>query len=421
MEAANLSSHSALCNQWCQFAIAGCTLLPAAFDVSKPLFLFSDLDPEIFRDFLSWATTIVLLSTGLCFEVYVQRYLVSVRKARASAHLYASTNTNEAGRDHEHQLNIKWQVAKCAFPMLMLVALFALFRHEAYGLLVFNAALWKMGFPEVTVQATVGALQLRHGLIEKDHRKLLVYACFNLGMFVGICMHHTAATIAYVFVLTDVVHINQQNVTIFLLVILQHLTTCIGSVAAGVDSTPVQTFHYVCIAGCFVIEGFLQIELIAYVPVAESPASVAAIIFSASHFIMIVVAVVFFLTHKGRVPTYFVPSPSVSEADPSEQGQGLHQRSRVSLTRRRRATTTLMSLERDQLSESVSFKKRRAKETCGVTIDLKRCGREVSMVLDALKLPEKAGQKGESTDRALPVRPSNIVFIFVCVCTGRAR
>ena len=42
------------------------------------------------------------------------------------------------------------------------------------------------------------------------------------------------------------------------------------------------------------------------------------------------------------------------------------------------------------------------------------------MVLDALKLPEKAGQKGESTDRALPVRPSNIVFIFVCVCTGRA-
>ena len=116
------------------------------------------------------------------------------------------------------------------------------------------------------------------------------------------------------------------------------------------------------------MEGFLQIELIAYVPVAESPASVAAILFSASHFIMIVVAVVFFLTHnKGRVPTFFLPSPSVSEAGASEQGQGLHRlsRSASALARRWRATTTLMSLERDQLSESVSSKKRRAKEPCG--------------------------------------------------------
>ena len=40
-----------------------------------------------------------------------------------------------------------------AFPMLMLVALLAVFRHEAYGLLLYNAALWKVGFPEVTVQA----------------------------------------------------------------------------------------------------------------------------------------------------------------------------------------------------------------------------------------------------------------------------
>ena len=40
------------------------------------LFLVSAFDPEIFQDFLSWMTVIVMLSTGLCFEVYVQRYLV---------------------------------------------------------------------------------------------------------------------------------------------------------------------------------------------------------------------------------------------------------------------------------------------------------------------------------------------------------
>lgn len=347
--AANLStSRSTLCNQWCQIAMAGCTLLPAAFDVSEPLFLFSDLDPEIFTDVFSWAIVIALLSTGLCFEIYTRRYLVSIGTLRDEtyANLYTNTKADEMGRENERQLNIKLQVAKCAFPILMLVALLALYHHEAYGVLVFNAALWKFGFPEVTVQATIGALQLRHGS-EKGHGKLLIYACFNLGMFVGILMHHTAATIAYVFVLTDAVHINQQNVAIFLLVILQHLTTCISSVAKGVDSTPVQIFYHVCNAGCFVTEGLLQIELIAYAPVAESPVNVATILFSASHFIMMLIVIVFFLTHKGRVSTYFVPPPTVSKADPpSEQGQGPQ-------PRRRRATSTLMSLEKKELSSSV--------------------------------------------------------------------
>ena len=222
--------------------------------------------------------------------------------------------------------------------MLMLVALLAVFRHEAYGLLLYNAALWKVGFPEVTVQAIVGAFQLRHGLVNKDQRKLLIYACFNLGMFVGILMHHAAATIAYVFILTDAVHIDQQNVAIFLLVILQHLCTCIGSVARGVDSTPVQMFYYVCIAGCCVTEMLLQIELIAYAPIAESPVSMAAILFSASHFIMMLIVVVVFLTHKGELPTFF-PSQSVFEADPPEQSQGPNQLS----------TPILMSLEKAQL------------------------------------------------------------------------
>ena len=76
---------------------------------------------------------------------------MSVRKGYAD--LYAHTKEDELEREHERQLNIKWEVAKCAFPMLMLVALLAVFRHEAYGLLLYNAALWKVGFPEVTVQA----------------------------------------------------------------------------------------------------------------------------------------------------------------------------------------------------------------------------------------------------------------------------
>ena len=324
---------AATCDQWCHLPKAECTLLPAAFDVSEPLFLASAFDPEIFQDFVSWITVVVMLSTGLCFEIYVHRYLASVRKAYA--HLYTRTKDDEVGREHERQLNIKWQVAKCAFPMLMLVALIALFRHEAYGLLVFNAALWKVGFPEVTTQAMVGAFQLRGGLVSKDRRKLLVYACFNFGMFIGILMHHAAATIAYVFVLTGAVNMDQHNVAIFLLVILQHLCTSVGSLAKGVDSTPVQMFYYVCIAGCFLTEALLQIELIAYMPIAESPINIAATLFSASHFIMILVAVIFFLTHEGRVPTFYVPSRSQSLSD--EAGPP-----------RRAGTTAMMSLGSDK-------------------------------------------------------------------------
>ena len=57
------------CDQWCHLPKANCTLIPAAFDVSEPLFLVSAFDPEIFHDFVSWITVIVMLSTGLCFEV----------------------------------------------------------------------------------------------------------------------------------------------------------------------------------------------------------------------------------------------------------------------------------------------------------------------------------------------------------------
>ena len=341
------------CNEWCHLPKANCTLIPAAFDVSEPLFLVSAFDPEIFHDFVSWITVIVMLSTGLCFEVYVHRYLASVRSA--CAHLYTHTK-----REHERQLNIKWKVAKCAFPVLMLVALIALFHHEAYGLLLFNAALWKVGFPEVTTQAMVGAFQLRGGLASKDRRKLLIYAGFNFGMFVGILMHHAAATIAYVFVLTAAVDMDQHNVAIFLLVILQHLCTCIGSVAEGVDSTPVQMFYYVCIAGCFATEALLQIELIAYVPIAESPVDIAATLFSASHFIMMLIAVVFFLTHERRVPTFYFPSQSLSlsdvEADLPRQSQGTNEPSvRSEATGfQRSGTTVLMSLDKWQLPTSVT-------------------------------------------------------------------
>ena len=238
----------------------------------------------------------------------------------------------------------------------MLVALIALFHHEAYGLLLFNAALWKVGFPVVTTQAMVGAFQLRGGLVSKNRRKLLIYAGFNFGMFVCILMHHAAATIAYVFVLTAAVNMDRHNVAIFLLVILQeHLCTCIGSVAEGVDSAPVQMFYYVCIAGCFATEVLLQIELIAYVPIAEPPVNVAATLFSASHFIMMLIAVVFFLTHERRVPTFYFPSQSLSlsdvEAKPPRQSQGpneLYVRCEAT-SFQRSGTPILMSLDRSQL------------------------------------------------------------------------
>ena len=153
---------------------------------------------------------------------------------------------------------------------------------------------------------------------------------------------------------------DQHNVAIFLLVILQHLCTCIGSVAEGVDSTPVQMFYYVCIAGCFATEALLQIELIAYVPIAESPVDIAATLFSASHFIMMLIAVVFFLTHERRVPTFYFPSQSLSlsdvEADLPRQSQGTNEPSvRSEATGfQRSGTTVLMSLDKWQLPTSVT-------------------------------------------------------------------
>merc|ERR1712107_578100 len=110
-------------------------------------------------------------------------------------------------------------------------------------------------------------------------------------------MHHTASIIVAAFVFTGKVIVDQHLITIFSAAITIHFCSVCQEVLLTLRDGCrfVRVFIILVI---LIVEAVLQIEVVAYVPNAETPADVGCVMLSISHYICFVVAAMYLLQYK---------------------------------------------------------------------------------------------------------------------------